>query len=82
MFLCNGAPQRHKHSVIEVQVLSSQKGSFYISLTSLCPISINGKNYLFSYLYFANGRNELNFKALTNFSVPVPFRERSSFELS
>ena len=80
MFLCNGAPQRHKHSVIEVQVLSSQKGSFYIY--EFVSYFIQWKNYLFSYLYFANGRNELNFKALANFSVPVPFRERSSFELS
>ena len=43
MFLSHGAPQRHKHSVIKVQFLSSQKVSFYISLTSTPSYSFHRK---------------------------------------
>ena len=51
MFLCHSAPQRHKHSVIEVQFVSSQNISFYISLTFMRPIQSIEKNYLFFYIY-------------------------------
>ena len=52
MFLCHSAPQRHKHSVIEVQFVSSQNISFYISLTFMRPIqSIEKKLSIFLYIY-------------------------------
>ena len=83
MFLCHSAPQRHKHSVIEVQFVSSQNISFYISLTFMRPIQSIEKNYLFFFIYIfilqKNCRCNLIFKTLPKASLPVSFRERNSF---
>ena len=84
MFLCHGASQRNKHSVIKVKFLSSQNIFFHNSLTSKPSYSFHRKKLTFILnLYFPkNCMYELIFKTLPKYSLSVSFQERGSFELS
>ena len=80
MFLCHGAPQRHNHSVIVMQFLSSQNVPFYISLTNMYPIHSIEKKFISLFCKRIVGVNCF-FKTLPQGSLPVFIEKGTALNL-